>query len=977
MLIHRVELTNFKSFASADIEMAPGLTAIVGDNGAGKTAILQAIGLGAFDLRPRPLASVMRHGATDASIAIEFTSGFDDRRYRVTRKLHRTRARGTGALSSNATMDSEIFDVEQGRVFEERADDIEAFLAQHLGVAGFTGPDEVFDRVVGVPQGRLTADFLDTPSLRRERFDPILRVDEFKRAVDGLRPLLNHVDRQRVAHESKAGELGIQLEHRPAAESALAEARREAAEISQDRIAAQADLDQAQGAAQRHDAQAQAAEAALTAAKLADRQLLMFQQSARDAEDHLAQAQRAAEQLDAARADHEAHAAAGEEIKQLGDVGTERDALRERLSAIQAEETHAAVARDQARQSLAEAKAAADGLAELEVAAAAEMTATKTIQTLRDRLAAADAIAGRADRAQSDAATARHEFTVGLGRCAADVESVSAQVQRLQIEWDEAAALQPLADQLATRHEALQEVRAQRASVTAVMAADNEAASLLERTKVCPFFDSECRNLADVPDVALVFEQRASGHRRHLEQLANGEATAQAALREAEDAQRRMGDRQARREALDAARGEHAAAQAVVEALRPLATAAEGVVAKALREAIESAQAALPPASRPDHVIAAARRLVAALESLAESRQAADEAARLTGELQDAEKALQPHVGAGGRLAQARTVVGEQEARRQAARQADADFERAGVARSAADAALRELGPRLAEAQAAQRRLDDSRAGHERYLQHERLAGESEQRADRLQAIQAQVREAVAATADAWGVAARLGAAADPAARQAAQRSRDTAIARKTALDTRAEAQEARIAERQKELDELAEVARRLDAENRAVARAKALRERTELMRGVLRAAGPLVTEALLADVSEAADEIFGEVLGDRAGRLRWTPDYDIVLERGGHIRSFTQLSGGEQMTAALSVRLALLRELLHIDVAFFDEPTQNLDDTRRTNLAEQILRVRGFKQLVVITHDDSFERMLDHVIHVRKVNGESRVDVA
>ena len=162
-----------------------------------------------------------------------------------------------------------------------------------------------------------------------------------------------------------------------------------------------------------------------------------------------------------------------------------------------------------------------------------------------------------------------------------------------------------------------------------------------------------------------------------------------------------------------------------------------------------------------------------------------------------------------------------------------------------------------------------------------------------------------------------------------------------------------------------------------AAARATALRDRTDLMRGVLRAAGPLVTEALLADVSEAADEIFGEVLGDRAGRLRWTSDYDIVMERGGHTRSFPQLSGGEQMTAALAVRLALLRELLHIDVAFFDEPTQNLDDTRRANLAEQILRVRGFEQLVVITHDDSFERLLDHVIHVRKVNGESRVEVA
>lgn len=977
MLIHRIELTNFKSFGSAVIDMAPGLTAIVGDNGAGKTAILQAIGLGVFDARPRPLASVMRHGATDASIAIEFTSGLDERRYRVTRKLHRTRSRGTGALSAHASMDSEIFDVEQRRVFEERADDVEAFLAQHLGVAGFTGPDEVFDRVVGVPQGRLTADFLDTPSLRRERFDPILRVDEFKRAVDELRPLLNHFDKQRVAHESTAGELARRLEAQPAAEAALTAARREAQEIAQDRIAAEARLGQAEAAAQRHDADAEAAKAALTAAKLADSQLLTLQQAARDAESQVAEAQRAADEVDASRADHAVYAAAQDEIRKLGDVGGERDVRRERLSLLQADETHATVARDQAQQLLAEAKAAAEGLGKLADAAAAETEAAATLQALNGRLAVASATAESADRAQAQVAEARNDFDQGFKRFAADVESASAQVQQLEAEWEEASGLQPLVDQLATRHEALQEVRAQRASVTAVMAADDEAASLLQRTQVCPFFDSECRNLADVPDVAVVFEQRDSSHQRRLEQLANGEAAAQTAVREAEDAERRMGDLPARHDALEAARHERAAAQAVLEALGPVSTAAQGEDATALDAAIDSAEAELPPEARPDHLIGAARRLVGALESLAESRRAADEAARLTGELAGAEQALQPHVGAHGRLAQAQALAGEQDARAQAAQQADAEAEQAAAARAAADAALRDLEPRLAEVQNAQRKLDESRPGHERYLQHERLAGEMEQRAERLRQIQAQVRDAVTTTADAWGVAARLGAAADCAARDEAHAARDAAIADVREFDTRAREMTGRIAEREKKLDELAEVARRLDAENRAVARAKGLRERTELMRGVLRTAGPLVTEALLADVSEAADEIFGEVLGDRAGRLRWTPDYDIVLERGGHTRSFTQLSGGEQMTAALAVRLALLRELLHIDVAFFDEPTQNLDDTRRTNLAEQILRVRGFKQLVVITHDDSFERMLDHVIHVRKVNGESRVEAA
>lgn len=977
MLIHRIEITNFKSFASAAIDMAPGLTAIVGDNGAGKTAILQAIGLALFDLRPSPLRTVMRHGASDASVAIEFTSGLDERCYRITRKLHRARAHGTGALSPTVQVESAVLDIEQGSIFEERGDDVEAFLAEHLGVDGFSGPADLFEHVVGVPQGRLTADFLDQPRLRRERFDPILRVDEFKRAVDDLRPLLNHFDKQRVAHETTAKELGLQLQRRPEAESALAEAQREARDIAQQRTKAHGELDQAQAAAQRHDADADAAKAGLTAAKLADSQLLMLQQAARDGESQVAEAKRAAHELDETRADHAAYAVAQDELKQLGDVRGEQERLLRDLTSLRADEARAASARDQAHQALRESQAAADGLIELAAAAAAETETSAAIQELNGRLAVARATANGADRARAEVAGARQEVAGGFERCAADVEASSAQALHLEAEVEKASALRPLVDQLDSRSQALRDLQAQRASVTAVMAADDEAASLLQRTQVCPFFDSECRNLADVPDVALVFEQRASSHQRHLEELASSEVTAQAAVRESEDAQRQMGDLAARRDALAAAQRSHAAVQAVLGTLRPVSAVAEGEDEQALAAAIDAAEVALSPEAGQAHIIGAARRLVGALESLAESRQAADEAARLTGEIQREQQALQTHAGAGARLAQGQALAGEQDARLQAAQQADADVERAGAARAAVDAALRDLDPRLAKAQAAEQRLDDSRPGHERYLQHEHLAGETEQRAERLRQIQAQVREAVAQTADAWGVAARLGAAADPAARTDADEARDAAFARRTEFDTRAEAQAARIAERRKELDELAEVARRRDAENRAVARAKALHERSGLMRSVLGAAGPLVTEALLADVSEAADEIFGEVLGDRAGRLRWTSDYDIVLERGGHTRSFPQLSGGEQMTAALAVRLALLRELLHIDVAFFDEPTQNLDDTRRTNLAEQILNVSGFKQLVVITHDDSFERLLDHVIHVRKVNGESRVEVA
>jgi exonuclease SbcC len=93
---------------------------------------------------------------------------------------------------------------------------------------------------------------------------------------------------------------------------------------------------------------------------------------------------------------------------------------------------------------------------------------------------------------------------------------------------------------------------------------------------------------------------------------------------------------------------------------------------------------------------------------------------------------------------------------------------------------------------------------------------------------------------------------------------------------------------------------------------------------------------------------------------------YEIILEEEGHERSFASLSGGEQMAAALSVRLALLKELSDMRIAFFDEPTTNMDEERRRNLAQQIGRIKDFDQLFVISHDDAFEGFTDRVVSVK-----------
>jgi exonuclease SbcC len=146
-----------------------------------------------------------------------------------------------------------------------------------------------------------------------------------------------------------------------------------------------------------------------------------------------------------------------------------------------------------------------------------------------------------------------------------------------------------------------------------------------------------------------------------------------------------------------------------------------------------------------------------------------------------------------------------------------------------------------------------------------------------------------------------------------------------------------------------------------------------EYLRRVLRDAGPQITQALVEVISLQAARTYSDIMADHSARLHWTDDYEILLSSGGRERTFKQLSGGEQMAAALAVRLALLREVSNIDLAFFDEPTANLDEARRDNLAEQIMNVKGFSQLFVISHDDTFERDTDNVVRVVKENGISR----
>jgi DNA repair protein SbcC/Rad50 len=172
------------------------------------------------------------------------------------------------------------------------------------------------------------------------------------------------------------------------------------------------------------------------------------------------------------------------------------------------------------------------------------------------------------------------------------------------------------------------------------------------------------------------------------------------------------------------------------------------------------------------------------------------------------------------------------------------------------------------------------------------------------------------------------------------------------------------------EIVRLGEIRVKLSLEKSEESRLKKVGEATTFISDTLKKAAPEVAKMLLARISQEANLFFREITGNAEQTLGWKEDYEVSLEEYGHERPFATLSGGEQMAAALSVRLAILQELSDIRFAFFDEPTVNMDAERREKLALAIHGISQklkFSQIFVISHDDTFESHTDYVISVGK----------
>jgi len=107
-------------------------------------------------------------------------------------------------------------------------------------------------------------------------------------------------------------------------------------------------------------------------------------------------------------------------------------------------------------------------------------------------------------------------------------------------------------------------------------------------------------------------------------------------------------------------------------------------------------------------------------------------------------------------------------------------------------------------------------------------------------------------------------------------------------------------------------------------------------------------------EISKHAERYWSSLVGGES-QLFWQEDYLIFKTMNDNVISLYEMSGGEKISACLSVRLALQEVIGGLGLFILDEPTIHLDEERRNNLASKIGAIKGLSQVIVISHDDAF----------------------
>ncbi|HLI87527.1 MAG TPA: SMC family ATPase [Ktedonobacteraceae bacterium] len=1018
MLITRIELENIKSYRRIVVNLRRGTTAISGENGSGKTTLVEAIGFALFGYLPYNHDQFVREGEKNGRVVVHLV-GNDGRPYIVERRC--------GSVSRWS-----FYDEEADARLEQRTDVLDKLHAL-FGIDNERPLDSLFKDALGVPQGTFTAIFLEAASKRKQTFDALLQIEDYKTAADYLLEAQREYKDQMQGQQSKIDLLTFETRDLAAWQAELQEARlldtqqkeqnirwtQQLARDSERHSILVGQREQLNALRQRYE---------YSQKILADRQQRLSEQ-----EQQVQAAQAAQRIVEESRADFERYQEAEEVLKRLRRDEQQRNSLRQQQAELENRLTAQQTKIAGWQERLEEVAAARQQVVEL------APLVEQQIELERQR----DEAMRQVERYKALLVEGKR-LSQQRAAYLCDKEEVGRRIGEIE-------PLVPIAEQLHERNEILTQLRIRGSERSSKQKQLQEKQALLserqlEREQLTEKLRKAERNVAAIDEHRREAEEMP-GLQERYQQLDNQKSRLQGNIEAYMDSRAQSAGGQcpllhesclnikqrgiaSLESYFDNLLAEEQAQMAEVCKQQNAITERMGQIKK-YAEALskrdqyverrdtlaEQARRNADEIAHLENDIAALAQDLAAL-TLVEQQIAAAE--RSYNESRQADARVRELAGLYKQAQQLEEQVQQcerdlNERRQEAASLQDSQAWLAGI-----EAALRELNdPRASsktqqaiiaqeshfaqQLQAEQQRLreteqrlqalqeqlrayatlDDeivqhealrqqSRQGHQNYLQHEQVARLLPERERAYQAQLESVAEAGRSLREVEQAYHEAQAAFNAEELEALSAEIERLRGSLAALARDMKYQQEKINSLEQKIREAEKLLEELEAAQREYQELADLQTMMEQFRKLIKEAGPYVLKAMLSDISAEANRIFGEIMGDHSAQLSWQNDYEIILRRQGVNRTFAQLSGGEQMSAALAVRLALLKKLSALNIAFFDEPTQNMDELRRTNLAEQIRRVRGFDQLIVISHDDTFEQGLDSLVRLQKIDGET-----
>lgn len=1065
MIIESIHLKNIKSYDGEGclIDFRPGVNLIWGENGSGKTTILEAIGYCLFDALDYNLGQFIREGETAGEAILTFKHQ-DGRSYAIVREI-----RNNGGLK--------IRDVASGRDIINKRKDSEDWLNEQLGVEfGMYGRD-LFQNAIGVPQGRMTGAFAISAGARKKIFDPILRVDEYDQAFKKLVDTKNHLDILLTNVQKDQSHLSGRLEQLTPTKIRVQDL------IEQVRVG-ERDLDMAQEQIESLKEEIYVLDETLRRLGELDNDILAANQSItgldtliETAEAAYEDAQSANDIVNSARIGHEKYDQANIKLAELETRQLMRNKLREEIQEVQLtisrleqqisglnrnlsevetvekkilelkpnvdKQAEYEIQRNTARDQLKERDRILREVEELKIQIQQKRSTLATLGTLLTQRENLEKELQEKSAERENVLFELREINSKLARMQGERDKLTRELQTALLENQIWEALCKQRDNLTAEIEKdkqtldrlRQQIKERDHLEQEQMIKDREKKDCLARLSAIEQEGALCKHKLDELRNHLMLLQKAESAecpvcRRSLSDLERdqveadftqdegvwsvrlgtaqtGESDIKIELQgidirlqeiqshlinlpletQVEEIRTLIGEKNAQ---LEGFTNQINATRGICQTVIDLQSKNE-LLGKSLYELTNHKETLDDQRNGLDRAITLVNQNITSLPTETIKKTTEEEVKRIDLKIESAMSAVESLVGAEQNLENAlfelemlgdpRTELNRLSGIASRRFTLENELRNCEEEKGICSESQKKLNDKLLTYASLEEEIGNKKMvlleteqDYRNYERNIQTALTLDARRIKVNELKQQHEKQIVSLDQFQIEKSRIGARFDPIYHKEIRQKLDQLLTSTTTLSAQLGEWRKQLDIAKEELSQLELLQVQLQEKEREVERLEKLKGVFEFVRNSFKRASPEIVSRRVRAISFTADRIFQEILGDLVLTLTWDVEYAIKAHVGQKERIFEQLSGGEQMAASIAVRLALLLHMSDRNIRwlFLDEPTTNLDDKRRDQLADRITRLEDLNQIFVITHDDAFDRETHHLIQLSKNNGVS-----